>query len=296
MTESSASKTAFVLAGGGSLGAVEVGMLETLVGQGISADLVVGSSVGAINAAYFASRHDAEGVRSLGRIWRGLRRRDVFPFAPFSSLLSFFSLRNYLVDPTPLRRLLERHLPYRDMARTAIPLHVVATDILKGTEVVLSSGPAIEAVLASTAIPAVFPPVKLEGRYLADGGLANNTPISVAVALGADRVIVLPTGFSCDVAEPPGNSMAMALHGLSLLIARQLITDIELWGGSVALRVVPPLCPLETTPADFSKASELIHRAAESTREWLEAGGLDTPAIPDHMRPHSHRRSPEARV
>ncbi len=101
MTESSASKTAFVLAGGGRLGAVEVGMLETLVGQGISADLVVGSSVGAINAAYFASRPDAEGVRSLGRIWRGLRRRDVFPFAPFGSLLSFFSLRNYLVDPTP---------------------------------------------------------------------------------------------------------------------------------------------------------------------------------------------------
>ncbi len=164
MTESSASKTAFVLAGGGSLGAVEVGMLETLVGQGISADLVVGSSVGAINAAYFAARPDAEGVRSLGRIWRGLRRRDVFPFAPLGSLLSFFSLRNYLVDPTPLRRLLERQLPYRDMARTAIPLHVVATDILKGTEVVLSSGPAIEAVLASAAIPAVFPPIKREGR------------------------------------------------------------------------------------------------------------------------------------
>ncbi len=257
---------------------------------GIRADLVVGASVGAINAAYFAAWPDAEGVRSLGRIWRGLHRRDVFPFTPFGSPLSFFSLRNYLVDPARLRRLLERHLPYRDMAGTAIPLHVVATDILKGTEVVLSSGPVLKAVLASTAIPGVFPPVKLEGRYLADGGLANNTPISVAVALGADRVIVLPTGFSCDVAEPPGNSMAMALHGLSLLIARQLTTDIELLGGSVALRVLPPLCPLETTPADFSKAGELMHRAAESTREWLEADGLDTPAIPDHMRPHSHRR------
>ncbi len=287
--DGSASKTAFVLAGGGSLGAVQVGMLETLVDQGISADLVVGASVGAVNGAYFAAHPDAEGVQGLERIWRGLHRRDVFPFTPFGSLLSFFSLRNYLVDPTPFRHLLERHLPHCDLGQTAIPLHVVATDILTGTEVVLSSGRAIEAVLASAAIPAVFPPVELEGRYLADGGIANNTPISVAVALGADRVIVLPTGFSCDVEKPPENSMAMALHGLSLLISRQLIVDIERFTGSVALRVVPPLCPLETTPADFSRASELIERAAGSTRDWLEAGGLDSPAIPDHMRPHSHR-------
>ncbi len=288
MVDGSASKTAFVLAGGGSLGAVQVGMLETLVDQGISVDLVVGASVGAVNGAYFAAHPDAKGVQGLERIWRGLRRRDVFPFTPFGSLLSFFSPRNYLVDPTPLRRLLERHMPHLDLGQTAIPLHVVATDILRGTEVVLSSGRAIEAILASAAIPAVFPPVELEGRYLADGGIANNTPISVAVALGADRVIVLPTGFSCDVEKPPDNSMAMALHGLSTLISRQLIVDIELFTSSVALRVVPPLCPLETNPADFSRASELIERAAGSTRDWLEAGGLDTPAIPDHMRPHSH--------
>ena len=290
MTDSSASKTAFVFAGGGSLGAVEVGMLEALMARGVCADLVVGASVGAINAAYFAARPDSEGVRSLRRIWRGVHRRDVFPFTPFGGLLSFFSLRNHLVDPTALRRLIERHLPTRDLTQTVIPCHIVATDILTGTEVVLSSGAAVEAVLASTAIPGVFPPVQLEGRYLADGGLANNTPISAAVALGADRVIVLPSGMSCDVAEPPASSMAMALHGLSLLIARQLIVDIERFTDAAKLRVVPPLCPLETTPADFSRASELMDRAAASTRAWLESGGLDKAAIPDHMRPQSHAR------
>ena len=288
MTAGTASRTAFVLAGGGSLGAVEVGMLETLVGQGISADLVVGASVGAINGAYFAARPNTEGVQSLRRIWHDLHRRDVFPFTPLGSLLSFFSLRNYLVDPRPLQRLVERHLPYRDLAQTAIPFHIVATDILTGAEVVLSTGPAIQAVLASTAIPAVFPPVELAGQYLADGGLANNTPISAAVGLGADRVIVLPTGFSCDIEKPPANSMAMALHGLGLLIARQLIVDIERFADAVQLRVVPPLCPLGTTPVDFSRAGELMDRAAESTRDWLEGGGLDRAAIPDHMRPHSH--------
>ena len=289
MTDRSASKTAFVLAGGGSLGAVEVGMLEALVRQGIPADLVVGASVGAINGAYFAGRPDAKGVQGLKKIWRGLHRRDVFPFAPFGSLLSFFSLRNYLVDPAPLRHLIERHLPYRDLAQAEIPLHLIATNILTGAEVVLSSGPAVEAVLASAAIPAVFPPVELEGCYLVDGGIANNTPISAAVSLGAERIIVLPTGFSCDVDKPPANSMAMALHGLSLLIARQLIVDIERFADAVALRVVPPLCPLEVTPVDFSRANELMDRAAESTHDWLESGGLDRTAVPDHMRPHSHR-------
>ena len=82
--------------------------------------------------------------------------------------------------------------------------------------------------------------------------------------------------------------MAMALHALNLLIARQLIVDIERFADALELRVVPPLCPLETTPADFSRASELIDRAAESTRDWLESGGLDKTIIPDHMRPHSH--------
>ncbi len=288
MVDGSASKTAFVLAGGGSLGAVQVGMLEVLVDEGIHAELVVGASVGAINGAYFAGRPDVEGVWGLRRIWRGLHRRDVFPIAPLSGLLSVLSFRNHLVDPRPLRRLLERHLPSRDLTQMAIPCHIVATDVLTGAELVLSSGPAIEAVAASTAIPGVFPPVELDGRYLSDGGLANNTPISAAVALGADRVIVLPTGFSCDRDEPPESSIAAALHGLSLLIARQLIVDIERFGGSTALRVVPPLCPLETTPADFSRASEMMDRAAESTRRWLDAGGLDDPAIPDHMRPHSH--------
>ncbi len=240
MVDRSASKTAFVLAGGGSLGAVQVGMLETLVDHGVSVDLVVGASVGAVNGAYFAAHPDAEGVQGLERIWRGLHRRSVFPFTPVGSLLSFFSLRNYLVDPTPLRHLLEHHLPHRDLGQSAIPLHVVATDILTGTEVVLSSGRAVEAVLASAAIPAVFPPVELEGRYLADGGIANNTPISVAVALGADRVIVLPTGFSCDVEKPPENSMAMALHGLSILVSRQLIVDIELFGARWLCAWFPP--------------------------------------------------------
>jgi NTE family protein len=105
----------------------------------------------------------------------------------------------------------------------------------------------------------------------------------VAVALGATRVIVLPTGFSCEIEKPPTNPIAMALHGLTLLIARQLIVDIELLTDAVELRVVPPLCPLPASPYDFAGVSDMIDRAEESTRKWLDHGGLEQMVIPPQM-------------
>src|SRR5437870_926045 len=102
MTENATSRTAFVFAGGGSLGAVEVGMLKALVAHGVRADFVVGASVGAINAAYFAGDPSATGVARLEAVWRGIRRRDVFPVAPFSGLLGLFARRDSLVKPEAL--------------------------------------------------------------------------------------------------------------------------------------------------------------------------------------------------
>jgi len=195
--------TAFVLAGGGSLGAVQVGMLAALARRGLVPDLIVGASVGAINAAYYAAEPDERGVERLKRIWLELRRTDVFPFSPIASMLGFFGKTDHLVAPGPLRSLIESELPYERLEDAPLPCYVVATDALEGTEVVLSSGPAAAALLASAAIPAVFPPVLLDGRFLLDGGVSNNTPISIAVEMGATRVIVLPTGISCSLQAPP---------------------------------------------------------------------------------------------
>lgn len=265
-------RTAIVLAGGGSLGAIEVGMLKALTAHGVRADMVVGASVGAINGACFAGSPDEAGVRALERLWRSLKREQVFRFSRLRSLLDLASRRNYLVSPEPLRNLLERCLPIKRLEDTAIPCHVVATDVLRGTEVVLSSGPAVEALLASAAIPPVFPPVRIGERFLVDGGLANNTPVSTAVALGATRVIVLPTG-GCEVLRPPDGAVAMALHALSLLVERQLVHDIERFQGAVELVVLPPLCSGEVLPYDFAHTGELIDRAEVATRDWLAGGG-----------------------
>jgi NTE family protein len=164
----------------------------------------------------------------------------------------------------------------------------VATDFASGAEVVLSRGSALEALLASVAIPAVFPPVALGGRDLVDGGIANNTPVTAAVSLGAGRVIVLPTGFSCHADPVPRRALGAALHALNLLIARQLVGDVQRLEAQVEVHVVPPLCPLARSAYDFSGSAELIDRALRSTRIWLESGGLAERAIPGALRPHAH--------
>lgn len=278
-------RTAFVLAGGGSFGAVQVGMLQELLARDITPDLVVGASAGAINGAYLAGDPTPEGVKRLEAIWRGLRRRDVFPLG-WRSLNGLLGRRNFMVEPDGLRRLLEAHLPFRDLERAAVPLHVVATDVLGGATVRLSSGPAVEAVLASCAIPAAFPPVQIGGRHLMDGAVASNTPVRSAIELGATRLVVLPTGYACALEAPPTRAIAIMLHAITLLTAHQLVADLEHYGAQVETVTVPPLCPLSVSPYDFSRAGELIDKAAAQTRRWLDQGGMKKQRIPGALRPH----------
>ena len=287
MQTGTSGKTAFVFAGGGSFGAVQVGMLHALVEHGVQPDFVVGASVGAINGAYFAGDPTLAGVARLEQLWCGLKRSAIFPMT-FSRIAGLFSRSPSLVDSGGLRELIAQHLPYRLLEQAALPLHVVATSQLQGKSVCLSSGPAVDAILASCAIPAIFPPVRLEGEYLIDGAVASNTPVTTAVALGAGRLIVLPTGYACALTEPPVTAIASALHALNMVIAHQLVQDLELVADRVQVLTVPPLCPLTASAYDFSRAHELIERARKNTRQWLEDDGLHRPGIPGALRPHSH--------
>ncbi len=281
-------RTAFVLVGGGSLGAVEVGMLKALTLRGVSADFVVGYSVGAVNGAYFAAEPTHEGALRLERIWRRLRRRDVFPVAPLKSLLGLLMKSDHMIDPASLRRVLGHFIPYARLEETRIPCHVIAANILGGNSACLSSGPAVEALLASSAMPAVFPPVRIGESYLIDGVVAHTSPIAAAVELGAKQVIVLPTGFACAIDRPPRTALGVALHVLNLLSARQLLIDVQRFCSEIDLIIVPPLCPLSISSFDFSHSSELIDRAAEQTALWIQEGGLETRCVPDALYPHDH--------
>jgi NTE family protein len=280
-------KTALVFAGGGSFGAVQVGMLHSLVANGVSADMVVGSSVGAINGAYYAGAPHLKGVLELETIWRGLTRHDVFPIT-WRTMLGFIWRRDFLISHDGLRKLIEDHLPYRNLQDAQIPIHIVTTDVVTGESVVLSEGSAVEAIVASTSIPGAFAPVPYKDRYLADGAISANTPVKVAVRKGARRLIILPTGYACATNKPPVGAVANALHALTLMVARQLVSELEGLQSDIEYFVVPPLCPLLGSPYDFSRTSELIERSIKSTDDWLAHHGLEHRHIPGELRTHNH--------
>src|SRR5690349_881675 len=231
MTSSGHPTTAFVLSGGASLGALQVGMLGALFGQGIVPDLIVATSVGSLNGAFIASRPGPPAksdIDALADLWRSVRRGSVFPLNPLTGLTGFSGLRRGLVPSGALRRLIESHVAVECLEELRIPLHAIAADVRTGKECRLSEGPIVEAVLASAALPGVFPPVEWEGRLLMDGGVANNTPISHAVELGAERVYVLSTGQVCELASAPRGAVGMLVHALTLLVHQRLAADIAL--------------------------------------------------------------------
>src|SRR5690348_14099657 len=229
MTIESPDPVAFVLSGGASLGVIQAGMLRALYERGIAPDMIVGTSAGALNGAFIASRpQTVETADALADIWRGLRRGEVFPLNPLTGLLGFAGARDHLVPLSGLRRIVERHIDGRAelLEELPIPLHVVAVDVDTGEELRLSEGSAADAVLASAAIPGVLPPVPFGLRDLMDGGVANNTPISHAIELGAKTLYVLPAGHACALEAPPRGALAMALHAITLLMHRRLVDDI----------------------------------------------------------------------
>jgi len=261
--------TAFVLSGGASLASVQVGMLQALAEAAVRPDLLVGTSAGAFNAAWVAGHLGGGDLAKLEDIWVRLRRQDVFPSRAAMVVGGILGRRNHLFSPDGLEHLVRRHVGFRRMEQAPIPLHVVATEVLTGRELLISSGDVTAALMASAAIPSVFPPVTIRGKALMDGGVADNTPVRHAIDLGANRIFVLPGGYACALARPPGSALGMALHALTLMIQQRLVADIERYERYVELVVLPAPCPVSVSPADFGRAEELIARSRRLARAWL---------------------------
>jgi len=284
--------TAFVLTGGASLGAIQAGMLEALYEHGVRPDLIVGTSAGALNGAFIADRQQTpETARELATVWRGLSRNKVFPVNPLTGTLGFLGMRSHLVPDSGLRKLMRDHVVADRLEETAVPLHVIGTDVLSGDEVRLSEGPLVDAVMASAAIPGVVPSVSWGGRELVDGGVSNNAPISHAFELGAERVYLLPTSAPCELEEAPRGALAMLVHATGLLVRQGLLHDLATLPGRDRVVVLPPPCPITVQPSDFSRADWLIKegyreamrflasRPGDGVEAWrqhrLEAAGFD---------------------
>lgn len=263
-------QVAFVLSGGASLGAAQVGMLRALLENGIQPDLLIGTSVGAVNAAWIAGRPDLDGVEALSDIWLGLRRQDIFPLSPLTGASGLLGYANHLISNLSLRSVLESHLPFKRLEEAQLPLHVVTTELKSGRAAILTSGPAVPALLASCAIPGVFPPVPIGRREYFDGGVANHTPVTVALELGAREVYVLPVCYPW-LTKAPTSALGMALHALARIIERNLESEVEACRNLADIRLLPTIGISEVSPADFSHTRELMDAGYRSARRYLGA-------------------------
>jgi len=268
----SGGSTAFVLGGGGNLGAIQVGMLRALVQRGIVPDALFGCSVGAINAAALAADPTTTGVEQLTEIWSQLDSEVVCPPGRLSGLLLLTRKYRSLQSNDALRRLLETSLSYRDIEQTPIPVEVVATSLRTGRDHWFTKGPIIPAVLASAALPAVFPPVEIDGERFIDGAVVDNVPISRAVKGGFTRIYVLHVGNFDRPRPEPKRPIDALLQSFSIARNYRFQAERDAPPEGVELNVLPSIDPGPIKPNDFGKSKGLIERAYAATSAFLEGG------------------------
>lgn len=190
-------REAVVLSGGGSLGAAQVGALRALYEAGVRPDAFIGCSVGALNGAFLAVDPSPARLEALEEIWRGLDRADIFGrnrrLSPSHPLVRAVRRDDHLYEPDALRALVRSWVPIADLSETAVPCHVVTTDLLTGAACWWSEGDPVAVLTASACLPALFPPVTLGGSLHVDGGVTTPVPVERALDLGAARVWVLDT-------------------------------------------------------------------------------------------------------
>jgi NTE family protein len=270
---------AFVLSGGASLGAIQVGMLKALAARDIRPDLIVGTSVGALNGAFLASRRfDNTTVDELADLWLSIGRGRVFPIEPLTGLLGFLGARKNLVPAAPLRRLISRHAGSDRLEQLQTPLHVIACDVMTGQEVRLDRGPLVDAVMASAAIPGVFPPIEWGDRLLIDGGVLNNTPITHALELGADEIYVLSANGTCTLEKPPRGALGMVVQATALMVAHRFADEAAALADIPGAVVIPAPCPVHVSPIDFRHTRELIDRSEAAASDFL--AGQEADVVP----------------
>jgi NTE family protein len=261
-------RTALVLGGGGSRGAVGVGLYKALVELGIPVDLIVSSSIGAVTGAFIAAGMSPTELESH---WKSLRTSDVI-----GSRWQFLRLvmgASSAFTNASLRNLLRRVLPIRSFSELRIPLAIVTTDLETGETIVLTEGDLIDGILASTALPGLFPPIAWRGRRLVDGGLSNNVPIDVAIKRGAERVIGMLCG--CARGLPAhANFVTVLGQSFSLALNARYRCDSRMYKPQAQLHILEPCFGPALDLLDFDHAATLIEPAYEYALEHLTRRNL----------------------
>ena len=272
--------TAFVLGGGGKWGAVEVGMIQALHEAGVEADLILGTSIGAFNGAVIADYPGREGVERLNGFWEEVTGADLFQTGFFDRALRVATLKPALHETSELRRLVEHAIhPDTRIEDLQVPFQCVAASIEAVTDHWFDAGPLIDAVLASSAVPALFPPVEIDGEHFYDGGLVDSVPLGRAIHLGADVIYVLQVGRMESPLRPPERLYEAALISFEIARRHRFITAMRDLPEEVEVHVLPTGSPVawddrrQLKWKDTGGIEDRMRAAYRASVEYLESKG-----------------------
>jgi NTE family protein len=270
--------TAFVLGGGGVLGAVEVGMLQALFEAGIAPDLVLGTSVGALNGALVARDPTPAVVERLTDLWRGVgeSRGSGYAERTLPAVRRAVATGTHIYSPQPMRQRLTDELGDLEFQDLAVRFQVCAASIERAAEHWFASGPVVEAVLASAAVPGLLPPAEIDGEHFVDGGIVNSIPVGEAVAAGAKQVFVLQVGRIERPLSPPRRPWEVAQVAFEIARRHRFAREMAALPDDVDVHVLPTGGgePRDETPwayRDMAAVGRRISRAYTASRRYLQS-------------------------
>jgi len=263
-----APRTAFVLSGGGNQAVCQVGMLRALLERDIVPDVLIGTSAGALNASVIAARPNFDGIERLTATWEKLRGEDVFPGGRLSRAWNLLTRDDHLFDNDGLRALMANDDTPETFDELTVPLRVIACDLDTGDEVVFAAGPLEPALLASSALPGLFPPIRHDGRLLVDGAVVDTVPISHALAGPVDRVYVLSIAGEL-LNRPLRSPIDVAIRAFAISRKQRFELELRNVPEGVDVVVLPPP-PDDREVTDFSEPLELIDAACDLARQALD--------------------------
>jgi NTE family protein len=259
-------RTAFVLGGGGQLGAHEVGMLRALLERGIVPDLVVGTSIGAINGAAVAAEPSLAAVERLTEVWNRIDESDAFDGSILGRVATLARTRTHLQGNEGLRSMLEASLPVDRIEELAVEFQCVAAAVETASEHWFSEGSLVDAVMASCSVPGILPPYVIDGTHYLDGGIVNSIPVGRAVELGASTIFVLHVGRLDRPLTAPRWPWEVALVAFEIARRHRFLGDLAKLPDEVTTHVMPTGQP---SPPRYNDLSQLRYRDTGRIRDRM---------------------------
>ena len=251
------SLTAFVLGGGGVLGATQVGMVKALAEHGVVPDIVLGTSIGAMNGAFVAADPTETGAARLAEVWEAVVREGVFLENPVRQAARVAKYRTHVLSNAPLRHVIDEYLPVDRFEELEVAFQCVAARIEDSAGMWFERGELVWPVVASCSVPGLFPPVEIDGYHYLDGGLVHSIPVGRALRLGATRIVVLQVGRVEQALAPPTKPWEVATVAFEISRRHRYVHEID---------AVPPEVELLVLPSGASTSPNLSIGQARAAR------------------------------